>query len=201
MVAFSPIFLESLHFLVSADFMLCDPEIVMFEFGRHRLAKLDFGLFFQRYTPEKWPAGAALRKQMGTLLVIFHGFDDDARELHCIPEVRRFVQEFRRIWPYWLFFMCPMNEVSTLPLFTACCLEKLNVIQVRGSAVCGIDCDPDDIRRFLAGLLPGFKLVADRAGLFPKFRREHLIEAYAAFGLVPDEIAMAAAGAVENQPR
>jgi hypothetical protein len=41
-----------------------------------------------------------------SLLLAFHGFDDDPRELHCIPEVRRFVREFRRIWPYWLYFCC-----------------------------------------------------------------------------------------------
>lgn len=174
-------------------------DLVISEFGRHRLAGLDFSVFLQRYGVEQWPAGAALRRQMGSLLLAFHGFDDDPRELHCIPEVRRFVREFRRIWPYWLYFCCPakgpVETVSSLPLLAACCLERIGVVQVEGSPLCGVDCDPEEVRRFLAGLLPAFKLVADRAKVFPEVRRKHLIEHYTAFNLTPDDAIFAAGGA------
>jgi len=171
-------------------------DIVISEFGKHRLDTLDFSVFIQRYGMERWPSGAALRKQMGSLMIAFHGYDDDQRELHCIPEVRRFVQEFHRIWPYWLYFLCPAGDVSSLPLLAACCLQKISVVQVEGAPLCAVDCEPDDMKAFLAGLLPAFKLVADQAKVFPVLRRQHLIENYALFGLKPDETTFIAAGAV-----
>jgi hypothetical protein len=176
--------------------MSSDHDLVMFEFGRHRLATLDFGPFLQRYAPEQWPSGTALRKQLSTLMVSFHGFDQDARELHCIPEVRRFVKELHQVWPYWLYFLCPAGEFSPLPVLAACCLDRVNIIQIEGSSLCGMDCDPNEMKRFLDGLVPAFKIVADQAKLFPALRREHLIENYALFGLVPDEPVLQLAGAV-----
>ena len=171
-------------------------DIVISEFGRHRLETLDFSVFLQRYGEERWPSGAALRKQMGSLMVTFYGFDDDQRELHCIPEVRRFVQELNKVWPYWLYFLCPAGDVSSLPLLAACCLERISVVQVQGAPLCAVDCDPEEVKKFLTGLLPAFKLVADKAKVFPELRRQHLIENFALFGLVPDEAVFVAAGAV-----
>jgi hypothetical protein len=161
--------LESATNFLSAQIMI-QSDLVISEFGRYRLAGL-----------------------------AFHGFDDDPRELHCIPEVRRFVREFRRILPYWLYFCCPakglVENVSSLPLLATCCLERLGVVQVEGASLCGVDCDPEAVRRFLASLLPAFKLVADRARVFPDVRRQHLIEHYTAFNLTPDDAVFAAAGA------
>lgn len=170
-------------------------DIVISEFGRHRLDTLDFSVFLQRYGVEQWPNGAALRKQMGSLMITFHGYDEDQRELHCIPEVRRFVQEFYRVWPYWLYFLCPAGDVSSLSLLAACCLTNVSVVQVEGAPLCAVDCEPEEMKAFLTGLLPAFKRVADQAKVFPEIRRQHLIENYAMFGLKPDDAALVAAGA------
>jgi hypothetical protein len=175
---------------------MSDHEIVFFEFGRHRIDAMDFSLFFHRYVPEKWPTGTALRKQLGSLMITFHGYDADERELQCIPEVRRFVKEFRRIWPFWLYFLCPVQEVSTLPTLVACCVSEINVIQVAGSGICAVDFDPQSVKKLLDEDVPWFKQAADRANLFPALRRRHLTQVYALFGLKPDEAALAAAGAV-----
>jgi len=171
-------------------------EIIVFEFGRHRIQPPDFSLFLARYAPERWPASPnTLRKQLGSLVLTFHGFDDDAQELHCIPEVRRFVQVFHRAWPYWLYFLNPHTGISTLPVLMACRLENLNIVHVEGSAVCRLDGDPSEIRCLLSAGLPAFRHVADAARLFPARRRQHLESVYALFGLVPDSSALMAAGA------
>ena len=171
-------------------------EIIVFEFGRHRIDPPDLRLFLARYAPERWPASSAtLRKQLDSLFLTFHGYDDDARELHCVPEVRHFVQAFHRAWPYWLYFLNAHAGISILPVLIACRLENLNIVQVEGSAVCRLDGDPSEIRRLLSADLPAFRHVADAARLFPARRRQHLESVYALFGLVPDSSALMAAGA------
>jgi hypothetical protein len=37
--------------------------------------------------------------------IAFHGYDDDARELFEIPDVREFVHLLDSEFPYWLFFL------------------------------------------------------------------------------------------------
>ena len=171
-------------------------ELIIFEFGRHRMSPPDFNLFFARYAQERWPKSpTALRKQLGSLVLTFHGYDHDERELHCIPEVRRFVRAFHTVWPYWLFFLNPHAGISTLPVLVACRLENLNIVHVEGSAVCQLDGDPAEIRRLMSADLPSFRHVADAARLFPARRRQHLESVYALFGLVPDSSALMAAGA------
>jgi len=187
--------LECLRALLFSRFVINDEAVVVFEFGRHRIGSMDFSLFLDRYAQNKWPSGTALRKQLGSLTIIFHGYDEDERELQCIPEVRSFVKEFRKAWPFWLYFMCPAPEISTLPVLTAC-LTEITVVQQAGEGVCGVDFDREAVKRLLAEDLPAFKQVADRANLFPALRRQHLHEVYALFGLVPDEAALATAGAV-----
>ena len=69
-------------------------------------------------------------------------------------------------------------------------------VQVEGAPLCAVDCEPDEMKAFLAGLLPAFKVVADKAKVFPELRRQHLIENYALFGLTPDEAVLKVAGAI-----
>jgi hypothetical protein len=176
-------------------------ELIIFEFGRHRMCPPDFSFFFERYAQEHWrKPPTALRKQLGSLVLAFHGYDQDERELHCIPEVRRFVQAFHAVWPYWLYFLNPHPGISTLPVLVACRVENLNVVQVEGSSVCRLEGDPEAIRQLLLADLPSFRQVADRAHLFPDRRRPHLAAVYALFGLVPDHVALMAAGVRDAKP-
>jgi hypothetical protein len=41
----------------------------------------------------------------GRLDLGFHGYDDDSRELYEIDEVRRFVAELDKKFPFWLYFL------------------------------------------------------------------------------------------------
>jgi hypothetical protein len=159
-------------------------QLVMFEFGRHRIKALDFAPFLERYAQDKLPENPRrLRAMMGSLMPCIHGYDNDPRELHCIPEVRRFVREFHTVWPHWLFFFCALPGASTIEVFTACCLDRFNVIQRNGAGVTFLDSDPAELTRFLMSDLPAYRTMCDRAEVFPELRRARLAEVFALFHL------------------
>jgi hypothetical protein len=45
---------------------------------------------------------------------VFHGYDDDPRELESIPEVRAWFARLFEAWPYWSFFASRIDQ--TVPL-------------------------------------------------------------------------------------
>jgi hypothetical protein len=47
----------------------------------------------------------SMRMYFEKLDISFHGYEDDTRELHDIPEVREYVQLLDDKFPYWLFFL------------------------------------------------------------------------------------------------
>ncbi len=50
----------------------------------------------------------------GAVTLVFHGYDDDPRELECIPEVREWFARLFEAWPYWSFFASRIDQ--TVPL-------------------------------------------------------------------------------------
>jgi hypothetical protein len=47
----------------------------------------------------------------GTVTLVFHGYDDDPRELEAIPEVQAWFANLFKAWPYWSFFwFVPLSE-------------------------------------------------------------------------------------------
>jgi hypothetical protein len=68
----------------------------------------------------------ALRAR-GRLILIIDGYDDDKRELYMIPEVREWIREVDREFPYWLFFM-DLGPRSTLAfvMFALCRYERVS---------------------------------------------------------------------------
>ncbi|MGO8701210.1 MAG: hypothetical protein ACLQVY_26265 [Limisphaerales bacterium] len=120
---------------------------------------------------------------MDSLMPCIHGYDNDPREIYCIPEVRRFAQEFHRIWPHWIFFFRAVPGSCTLKVFTACCLGKLNVVQREVAGVTILDPDPAELTQFLVGDLPSFRRMCDRAKVFPDLRRARAVEVFSLFRL------------------
>ena len=166
---------------------LADP-IVFLEFGKQRVERLDFSPCLSRYEPDKLPANPRrLRAMMGSLVCCIHGYDDDPRELHCIGEVRRFVREFHRVWPHWLFFFCAQPGMSTLEVFTACCLQEFSVTQRDGAGVTLLESDLAEVASFFASDLPAFQAMCDRAHVFPELRLQRLRQVFALFNLPPQE--------------
>ena len=124
-----------------------------------------------------------LRAMMGSLMPCIQGYDDHPQELYCIPEVRRFVREFHAIWPHWIFFFCAVPEASVIEVFSACCLDNLNVVQREGTGITIMDPDPAELTEFLVGDLPSFRQMCDRAKVFPDMRRARLVEVFSLFRL------------------
>lgn len=50
----------------------------------------------------------------GAVTLVFHGYDDDPRELEAIPEVREWFAHLFAAWPYWSFFASRVDQ--TVPL-------------------------------------------------------------------------------------
>ena len=54
----------------------------------------------------------------GQVTLVIDGYDNDSRELVDIPEVRMFLREFDRRWPYWSFFFNQVDD--TIKLYLSC---------------------------------------------------------------------------------
>ena len=50
----------------------------------------------------------------GAVTLVFHGYDNDPRELEAIPEVREWFAKLFEAWPYWSFFASRVDQ--TVPL-------------------------------------------------------------------------------------
>jgi hypothetical protein len=91
-------------------------------------------------------------------------WDDDPREIHAIPEIRRFHAAFHEAWPYWLYF-CNL-EMDTLRAMTMCCLTAINTMQGDGQIRVAVSCDPLDFLKSLKRNFMSMNLPCERAGMF-----------------------------------
>ena len=68
------------------------------------------------------------------------GYDQDEREIHSIPEVRRFYIAFHAAWPYWFYF-CRL-ELDTLKTMAMCCLPSITALKMEGKPRVAVACHP-----------------------------------------------------------
>ena len=73
---------------------------------------------------------STVERYRGCVDLAFFGYSNDPRELHNIPEVRRFCSKLDEAFPYWFYFLST-DEVSLGMI--ACCL--CSVTQVRQGVV------------------------------------------------------------------
>lgn len=139
-------------------------ELVMYQFSRSKVERGDFSHFLSLYAPEKLPTGRRLREMMNGFVFGIEGWDNDPREIHTIPEIRRFYSAFHDAWPYWLYF-CNL-DVDTLKAMTMCCLPSINTMQVDGRIQVAVTCDPLDLLNFLKRDFLPMNLMCARAGMF-----------------------------------
>ena len=52
----------------------------------------------------------------GAVTLVFHGYDDDPREIEAIPEVREWFSKLFAAWPYWSFFASRIDQIVPLVL-------------------------------------------------------------------------------------
>jgi hypothetical protein len=108
-------------------------------------------------------------------------WDDDPREIHTIPEIRKFSAKFHEAWPYWLYF-CNF-DTDTLRAMTMCCLPSLNTTQVEGLIEVAGTCDPLDLLNLLKRDLLHMNLVCERAGMFQNRALDRTKAVFEYFGL------------------
>jgi hypothetical protein len=136
-------------------------DLILYQFSRSKVERGEFSHFLSLYTPDKLPEGRPLRDMMNCFVFCIEGYDSDPREIHLIPEVRRFYSAFHEAWPYWLYF-CNL-DVDTLKAMTMCCLPDVSTTQVDGKNKVAVTFDPLDVLNFIKRDFPPMNLMCERA--------------------------------------
>ena len=144
--------------------MADDGDAVFYQFSRLKVERGDFSHFLSFYSPDKLPGGRRLRQMMNSFVFCIEGWDDDEREIHSIPEIRRFYSAFHEAWPYWLYF-CNL-DTDTLRTMTMCCMNSLTAIKVDGSPQVQVEYEPMELLQFLARDLNHMNAMCDRGEMF-----------------------------------
>lgn len=136
-------------------------DLICYTFSRSKVEQCDFSHFLSLYAPAKLPEGRALREMMNMMMFCIEGWDDDPREIHMVPEIRRFYSAFHDAWPYWLYF-CKF-DVDTLRAMSMCCLPSVSTTQVDGRTQVAVTCDPLDLLKVIQRDFMPMNLICDRA--------------------------------------
>ena len=142
-------------------------DLICYQFSRSKVERGDFGHFLSLYALDKLPRSGRLRRMMNAFVFCIEGWDSDRREIHMIPEIRRFYSAFHDAWPYWLYF-CNL-DVDTLRAMVMCCLPSLTTMQVDGQPQVKVTCDPLDVLRLLQRDLVQMNLICERAEMFERY--------------------------------
>ena len=98
--------------------------------------------------------------QFNLLLRQWDGYDHDPREIHIIPEVRRFYTAFHEAWPCWLYF-CNL-DMDNLRTMVIACLDNLAEIKVDGQPKLGVQCSPLELLYFIGRDFASMNLICER---------------------------------------
>ncbi len=156
-------------------------QLVVYQFSRPKVERGDFSHFIRLYHPDKLPSGRALRQMMNSLTFMIEGFDSDPRELHSIPEVRRFYAAFRKAWPYWLFF-CNLDS-EELRMMTLCCLPSIAALSVDQQSKVVVEYDRQELLEFLRENLILMSAMCQRGDVLEKSVHERTRAIFTYFGL------------------
>ncbi|UII19616.1 chlororespiratory reduction 6 domain-containing protein [Fulvivirga ligni] len=89
------------------------------------------------------------RKFYNKLCILIHGYDNDPRELHELPEIRDYLDFLDRSFPYWFYYLNHdfPKHYSPLALFVTC-LCPIEDIQ-KSSGVSLIQFNIDELEKFI----------------------------------------------------
>ena len=138
-------------------------DLILFNFRRANVEQCDFAHFLSLYGPDKLPTGTRLRGMMNGMIFGIEGYDDDPREVHSIPEIRRFYTVFHGAWPYWLYFCNLDTEVLKTMVF--CCLPSIATLNVDGKPNVAVEYKPLELLRFVSDDFGPMNVMCDRAEL------------------------------------
>jgi len=163
---------------------MTDSDLIFYQFSRGKVERGDFSHFLSLYAPHKLPSDRRLREMMDRFVFCIDGYDDDPREIHAIPEIRRFHSAFHTVWPYWLYF-CNL-EMGTLKAMVFCCLPSLTSLNVDGQDEVAITCDPLEILNFVTKDLGPMNALCERAEVFKERIERRTLAVFKYFGLPLD---------------
>jgi hypothetical protein len=136
-------------------------DLIFYQFSRSKVERGDFGHFLGLYAPDRLPAGRRLREMMNCFVFCIQGYDSDPREVHSIPEVRRFYSALHDAWPYWLYF-CNL-QTENLKIMMMCRLPSLTAMQMDGKSGVAVTYHPLDLLRLLEKDFPPMNEMCERA--------------------------------------
>lgn len=136
-------------------------DLIFYQFSRSKVEQGDFSHFLSLYSPDRLPEGHRLQAMMDRFVFCLEGWDDDRREIHLVPEIRRFYSAFHDAWPYWLY-VCNLS-LDALRAMTLCCLPSIITMQVDGQSQVKATGDPLDLIAFLKRDFVPMNLMCERA--------------------------------------
>ena len=158
-----------------------DRDLIVYQFSRSKVERVDFHHFLGLYAPEKLPTGRRLRELMDSMMFCIEGYDHDDREIHSIPEVRRFYRAFHTAWPYWLYF-CNLDQ-DALKMMMFCQVESFAALKVDGVEAVKVEADPLQVLQCLQADLRPMNEMCERAGMFENRIRHRTAAVFGYFGL------------------
>jgi hypothetical protein len=156
-------------------------DAIVYQFSRSKVERGDFSHFLTLYAPDKLPTGRRLREMMDAMVFCIEGYDDDPREIHAIPEIRRFYSAFHAAWPYWLYF-CNL-DVDVLRAMVACCLPTLIAGQVDGQRTVLVKLEPLELLQFLRQNFVPMNALCVRGQMFERLIFDRTRRVFEYFGL------------------
>jgi hypothetical protein len=164
---------------------MMEHDAIVYQFSRSKVERCDFSHFLSLYGPDKLPTGRRLRELMNCFVFCIEGWDGDPREIHMIPEIRKFYAAFHDARPYWLYF-CNL-DVDTLRAMTMCCLPSTTTMQVDGQVLVKVTCEPLDLLNFLKQDILPMNAMCERSGMFERYIYERTKSVFHYFNVRFDE--------------
>ena len=141
-------------------------DIIFYQFSRSKLECGDFSHFLSLYAPDMLPSGRRLREMMNTMMFAIEGYDDDPREIHSVPEIRRFYSAFHEAWPYWLYF-CNL-DTEIFRVMVMCCLPSIAAMKVDGRPIVTVKYDRLELLQLLSRDFVPMNSMCERSGMFER---------------------------------
>lgn len=156
-------------------------DLIFYQFSRSKVERLDMSHFMDKFALEKLPAGRRLRDMMNAMVFCIEGYDDDEREIHSIPEVRRFYREFHTAWPYWFYF-CNLDQ-DALKMMMFCRMKSFTAIKVDGQEPVKVEFDPLELLQLIKADFAPMNAMCERAEMFEERIKERTRVLFDYFGL------------------
>lgn len=153
---------------------------IYYRFSRDNVERCDFSRFLSLYALDKLPTGRSLRGMMNSMVFCIEGYDDDPREIHCIPEVRRFFTDFHQAWPCWLYFCNLDNDV--LKIIVGCCLHTLGTVKRDGQPDIAMHFNRTELLDFLKKDIVQMNGLCERAQMSECLIDERTLRLFEYFG-------------------